>query len=295
MRGSRRQRGKERKKRGKKRSTERQRRKPRDRKGRGGQQPPGSSQRRGGKHKRGERARRAEKWETNKINTPQRPRPRATGAGNQRKPETKGAHKKKGEKKPQAGEGGKKNKAPRPKAPGAGNQRKQGTKGARRRRRKENKKEGGGGGTRGGETKDQERGNSSPKGAGQGRNTERPEENMRRTNTRPGGRPARPGQDGRAHADTHGTPTWHPLNRKGRCRRPHEIAPVHRPSPLSNDGQYGKPDASVTASTHTNHRTQPKTDAGGTCLGQPHRGAQNGYDAEQAQRPCLGVGQRQAQ
>ena len=42
-------------------------------------------------------------------------------------------------------------------------------------------------------------------------------------------------------------------------------------------------------------RTQPKTDAGGTRQGQPHRGAPNGYDAERAQRPCLGGGQRQAQ
>ena len=37
-------------------------------------------------------------------------------------------------------------------------------------------------------------------------------------------------------------------------------------------------------------RTQPKTNAGGTCQGQPHCGAPNGYDAERAQRPCLGGG-----
>ena len=43
-------------------------------------------------------------------------------------------------------------------------------------------------------------------------------------------------------------------DRKGRCRRPHETAPVHRPSPPSNDGRYGKPDASVTGSTPANHR-----------------------------------------
>ena len=42
-------------------------------------------------------------------------------------------------------------------------------------------------------------------------------------------------------------------------------------------------------------RTQPKTGAGGTSQGQPRRGAPNGYNAERAQRPCLGVGQRQAQ
>ena len=42
-------------------------------------------------------------------------------------------------------------------------------------------------------------------------------------------------------------------------------------------------------------RTQPKTDAGGTRQRQPHRGAPNGYNAERAQSPCLGRGQRQAQ
>ena len=42
-------------------------------------------------------------------------------------------------------------------------------------------------------------------------------------------------------------------------------------------------------------RTQPKTDDRGTHQGQPHRGAPNGYDAERAQRPSLGGGQRQAQ
>ena len=42
-------------------------------------------------------------------------------------------------------------------------------------------------------------------------------------------------------------------------------------------------------------RRQPKTNAGGTRQGQPHRGAPNGYDAERAQHPRLGGGQRQAQ
>ena len=42
-------------------------------------------------------------------------------------------------------------------------------------------------------------------------------------------------------------------------------------------------------------RTQPKTDAGGTRQGQPHRGAPNGYNAEGAQSTCLGGGQLQAQ
>ena len=102
---------------------------------------------------------------------------------------------------------------------------------------------------------DKERGNPSPEGAEQRRQTQRPKEKVRRTRTRPGGRPARPGQDGRAHAHAHGTRACRPPTRKGRCRRPHEAAPVHRPSPPSNDGRYGKPDASVTGSTHANHRS----------------------------------------
>ena len=78
---------------------------------------------------------------------------------------------------------------------------------------------------------------------------------MRRTKTRPGGRPARRGQDRRAQAHTHRTRAWHPPTRKGRCRRPHKTALMHRLSPLSNDGRYGKVDASVTGSIHTNHRS----------------------------------------
>ena len=126
---------------------------------------------------------------------------------------------------------------------------------------------------------------------------ERPKEQVRRTKTRPGGRPAQPGEAGHAHAHTRGTRLWRPPTRKGRCRRPQETAPVHQPSPPSHYGRYEKPDASVTGSTHAKppQRTQPKTEAGGTRQGQPHRGAANGYDAERAQRPCLGRGQRQAQ
>ena len=119
---------------------------------------------------------------------------------------------------------------------------------------------------------------------------------MRRTKTRPRGRPAQPGQEEHAHANTHGTRVWRPPTREGSRWLPHETAPVHRPSPLLTDGRYGKPDASVTGSTHAEppQRTQPKTEARGTRQGHPHRGAPNGYDLERAQRPCLGRGQRQA-
>ena len=117
-----------------------------------------------------------------------------------------------------------------------------------------------------------------------------------RTRTRPGGRPARPGQEEQAHANTHGTRAWRPLTRKGRCRRPHETAPVHRPSPLSKDGRYGKPDASVTGSTHANHRSarSPRPTPKGRARDNPIAGPRTGT-TRRAQRPCLGGGQRQAQ
>ena len=65
------------------------------------------------------------------------------------------------------------------------------------------------------------------------------------------------------HTHTRGTQAWRPPIQKGRCRRPHETAPVHRPSPPSKDGRYGKPDASVTGSISAKQpqRTQPRTEA----------------------------------
>ena len=44
------------------------------------------------------------------------------------------------------------------------------------------------------------------------------------------------------HTHTHGTPWWHPPSRKRRCRRQHQTAPVHRPSPSLKDRRHGKPD-----------------------------------------------------
>ena len=84
---------------------------------------------------------------------------------------------------------------------------------------------------------------------------DQPQARVRRTETRQGGCAARPGQGGHAHAHMHGTWAWRPPTRRGRCRHPHETAPVHRLSPPSKNGRYGKPDASVTGSTHTNHRS----------------------------------------
>ena len=220
--------------------------------------------------------------------------------------------------------GGGGNKTPRPRAPEAEKHVKQETTG-RTEGGRERKKEGGGQdakaqGTRGRKTRKAGHNGGSTKGR-RGKETKKPNNNhkqgnpsaqgaeqakseprtakgkVRHTKTRPEGRPARHGQAGHAHAHTRGTRAWRPPTRKGRCRRPHKIAPVHRPSPPSQDRRYGKPDASVTGSTHAKppQRTQPKNEAGGTRQRQPNRGAPNGYDAERAQRSCLGRGQRQAQ
>ena len=101
---------------------------------------------------------------------------------------------------------------------------------------------------------------------------------MRRTETRPGRRPARPGQKEQARAHTRGIRAWRPPTRKGRCRRPHETAPVHRPSPLSKGGRYGKLDASVTGSTHVNNRSarSPRPKPEGPARDNPIAGPQKG-------------------
>ena len=80
------------------------------------------------------------------------------------------------------------------------------------------------------------------------------------------------------HTHTQRTQAWRPLTRKRRCRRPHETAPVHRPSPPLKDRPYGKPDGLVTGSTHAKRpqHTQPKTEAGGTRQGQPIVGPRTG-------------------
>ena len=111
---------------------------------------------------------------------------------------------------------------------------------------------------------------------------------MRRTRTRPGGRPARPGQKEQAHAHAHGTRAWRPPTRKGRCRRPHATTPVHRPSPLSNDERHGKPDASVTGSTHANHRSarSPRPTPKGPARDNPIAGPQTGTARSEPSAPA---------
>ena len=150
------------------------------------------------------------------------------------------------------GGNGKNNKAPWPKAPEAGNQRKQETteahKGSKATKRRKKRK------TKTG--KQRSRKGATPATRGPEKQKDKAAEKMvRRTITHPGGRPARPGQEGQANAHTHGTRAWCPPTRKGRCRRPLETAPVHQPSPPSNNGRHWKSDTSVTGSAHANHRS----------------------------------------
>ena len=109
------------------------------------------------------------------------------------------------------------------------------------------------------------------------------------TTTRPGGQPARPGQAGHAHAHTRGTWAWRPPTRRGRWNRPHKTAPVHRPSPLSEDGRYGKPDASVTGSTHAKHRSarSPRERPGGPARGNPITEPRTGTTGSEPSAPAL--------
>ena len=111
---------------------------------------------------------------------------------------------------------------------------------------------------------------------------ERPEEKVRRTKARPGGRPARPGQES-THTHTRRGP-----GRKGRCRRPHETAPVHRPSPPSTDGGYGKPDALATGSTHAKHRSasSPRPTPEGPARDNPIAGFRTGTTRSEPSAPA---------
>ena len=120
---------------------------------------------------------------------------------------------------------------------------------------------------------------------------DRPQEKGRRTKTRPGGRPTRPGCEGHAHAHTRGTRVWRPLTLKGRCRRPHKTAPVQQLSPPSQDGRYGQPDASVIGSTHANHRSarSPRPTPEGPARDDPIAGPQTGTTRSELAAPASAV------
>ena len=227
--------------------------------------------------------RREARGQRNKQHTA--PRPRAPAAGNQRKPETKGAQKKGGTEQEE------KNKKKQHTPAKGGRREKRGVKAKGTRGRKP-KNAGDNGGTQEPTTEekktDQVRGNPSPEGAEQSRKPKPPKEKVRRTRTRPGGRPARPGQDGRAHAHTHGTPAWRPPTRKGRCQRPHKTALVHWPRPPSKDGRYGKPEALVTGSTHANNRRarSPRPTPEGPARDNPIEGPRTGTKQSEPSAPA---------
>ena len=79
-----------------------------------------------------------------------------------------------------------------------------------------------------------------------------------------------------------------PATRKGRYSRPHETALVHRLSPLLNDGRYGKPDASVIGSTHTNHRSarSPRPTLKGPARDNPIAGPRTGTTRSEPSAPA---------
>ena len=179
-----------------------------------------------------------------------------------------------------------KQRVPRPRAPRPGSKK-------RRRQRRRRRRQGGGGRKNKRKKKQPKQGQLKPGGGRAKKKDKTAKRKVRRTKTRQGGQPAQPGQEEHARAHTRGARAWRPLTQIGRCWRPHGTVLVHRPSLPSKDGRYGKRYALVTGSTHAKpqQRTQPKIRARGTRQGQPRCGAPNGYDAERAQRPCLGRSQ----
>ena len=195
--------------------------------------------------------------------------------------------------------------------------------GQKKGKQKTNKKEGGGGTTRrqgqkgnpgwktgnardnGGAQKEgkqknkkhsnsRKQGNPSPEGAEQTKSAPRPATGDGEAHQNRPGRPARPTRPREASTHTH----THRGCGRGVLRPSTGGFGVHTKQPRCNGRvPRGKTGGSVTGFTHTKppQHNQPKTDARGTCQGQPHRGARNGYDAERAQCRCLGSGQRQAQ
>ena len=286
--------------------------------GGGGPQPPGGSQRPSRRHTQGESARRAglREAEKNKQNTG--PRPRAPRAANQRKPETTGAHRR--------GGGGGATTGERP----TGRQHKE-SKSARRAKKREasktnnakpqgprhpgpatrkGKRQRGHKAKKNGQTKKKNKKKKSkakaegPKqglpqtGGGPAREKDKAATGKCEAHQNAPGRPARPTRPRRARTRTHardpGVASSDPQGEVSASTRNSPGALAESPVERRTVRETGR----VSDRVHTRQPTQgtqPKTGAGGTRQGQPHRGAPNGYDAERAQRSCLGGGQRQAQ
>ena len=127
----------------------------------------------------------------------------------------------------------------------------------------------------------------------------RPQKKRRRTKTRQGGparqtRPRRARTRTRTHARDSGVASSAPKGAVSASTRNSPGAAAESPIKRRTVRETG----SVSDRVHKRKkpkRTQPKTDTGGTRQGKPHGGAPNGYDAERAQSPSLGGGQRQAQ
>ena len=181
-----------------------------------------------------------------------------------RKKNTQGGRNKKRKKTKEVGG----HKIPRPKAPRAG---KDGTPETREAHKRNVKK------TKG--RNSQEQGNPSPGGGEQTKGAPGTSTGKGDAHQNAPGRPTRPTLPGKhAHTYTHGTRVWRPPTRKSRCQHPHKTAPVHRPSPPSKDGQHGKPDPSVTGSTHANHRSarSPRATPEGPARDNPIAGLRTG-------------------
>ena len=122
-------------------------------------------------------------------------------------------------------------------------------------------------------------------GTNQERGKGRPQEKVRRTRTRPGGRPAQPGQEEHAHTQARdlGVASSDPKGEVSASTRNSPGAPAGVPIRRRTVRETGR----VSDRVHTRkqpQRTQPKGEAGGTRQGQPHRRAPNRYDAERAEK-----------
>ena len=200
------------------------------------------------------------------------------------------------EKEKHAGEGeGKREKTKNERGVGAQNAKAQGTQGPKTRNARDK------GGAKNKKKKkkhknNHKQGNPSPKGAEQTRRAPRTATGKGEAHQNAPGRLAFPTRPRRARTRTHardpGVASSDPRGAVLASTRNSPGAPAESPVEQQTVRETGR----VSDWVHTRQtlqRKQPKTNAGGTRQGQPHRGAPNMYDAERAQRPRLGGGQRQ--
>ena len=128
-----------------------------------------------------------------------------------------------------------------------------------------------------------EKGNPSPEGAEQTKNAARPAIGKGEAHHNAPARPARPTRPSRARTRTHtrdpGVASSDPKGAVSASTRNCPGAAAESPVKKRTVQETRR----VSDRVHTRQppqRTQPKTHAGGTRQGQPHRGAPNGYDAE---------------